>query len=161
MVVCNPGEVYGPGDVDFITAGTLADFARSNPVLVCTGGTLVAHVDDVAAGIVAAMTRGRSGERYVLGSENLTIVELARVTLELLGQRKRVVKVPNRLMRGLALAGRYLRVPLPFDHHVVPYATRHWFMDTSKARRELGVEFRSACECLAPALAWLRESGRI
>ena len=51
--------------------------------------------------------------------------------------------------------------PLPFNPHVVPYATRFWFMDSSKAQRELGVSFRPARATLEPTLAWLKESGRI
>src|SRR5690606_25733879 len=51
VVIVNPAEVYGPNDDAFVTAGNLIDFARSNPVLVCRGGTSVAYVDDVAVGI--------------------------------------------------------------------------------------------------------------
>lgn len=161
VVIVNPGEVYGPNDTDLITAGNLVDFARSNPVLVCTGGTLVAHVEDVALAIVRAMERGRPGERYILGGENLSIRQLARLCLELLGDEKRIVAVPNSLIRAMAAVGRMLPIPLPFNPHVIPYATRFWFMDSSKAQRELGVSFRSARETLRPTLEWLTESGRI
>jgi dihydroflavonol-4-reductase len=44
---------------------------------------------------------------------------------------------------------------------VIPYATRYWFVDSSKATRELGVTFRSARDALAPTLAWLKETGRV
>jgi dihydroflavonol-4-reductase len=161
VCIVNPGEIYGPHDVDRITAGNLIDFAKSVPVLVCSGGTSVAHVDDVAAGIVAAIERGRPGERYILGGDNLSIRELAALTLELLGLRRRIVLMPNWTVRALAWLGRKLRLPLPFNPHVIPYATRYWFMKNEKARRELGVSFRSARETLAPTLAWLRETGAV
>lgn len=157
VVIVNPGEVYGPRDTSFITAGNLVDFAKSNPVLVCHGGTGVVHVDDVAAGIVAALHSGRSGARYILTGDNLTIRALAELTLELLDRKRRVVTLPNAVIRGVAAAGLRLHVPLPFNPRVIPYATRFWFMDSSRARNELGVRFRSARDTLAPTLAWLTE----
>jgi dihydroflavonol-4-reductase len=161
VVVVNPGEVYGPNDVERVTAGNLIDFARSSPVLVCAGGSAIAHVDDVAAGIVAALSRGRSGERYILAGENLTVRALAALTLELLGQKKTIVQPPNALISALAWLGRTLRLPLPFDPHVIPYATRYWFVSSAKAERELGVRFRPARETLAPTLRWLQQSGAL
>lgn len=160
VVIVNPGEVYGPDDTDLVTAATLVDFAKSRVVLVCNGGTSVAHVSDVAAGIVAALEKGRSGERYILGGDNLTIRQLAELTVSILGQRKPIWTVPNPMVRLLAGAGRF-GVPLPFDPAVIPYATLYWFMDSGKAREELGVTFRSARDTLAPTLAWLRAAGHV
>jgi dihydroflavonol-4-reductase len=157
VVIVNPGEVYGPRDTSFITAGNLVDFARSTPVLVCHGGTGIVHVDDVAAGIVAALHGGRSGARYILTGDNLTIRALAELTLELLGRKTRVITLPNALIRGVAAVGLRLRLPLPFNPRVIPYATQFWFMDSSRARNELGVHFRSARETLAPTLDWLTQ----
>jgi dihydroflavonol-4-reductase len=161
VVVVNPGEVYGPRDTALVTAGNLLDFARSSPVLACRGGATVAHVDDVAEGIVAALDRGRPGERYILGGENVTVRELAALTLEILGRRARILTVPRGLLRPLAWAGRTFPLPLPFNPEVVPYATLFWFMDNARARGELGVSFRSARETLASTLAWLIEAGHL
>jgi dihydroflavonol-4-reductase len=160
VVVC-PCEVYGPNDTRLVTAGTLVDFARSSPVVVCDGGTSVVHVEDVAAGIAAAYERGRSGERYILGGENLTIKQMAQLALDILGKNSRLLVLPNGLIRPIARAGGALRVPLPFNPAVIPYATLYWFMSNAKAQRELGVTFRSARETLAPTLAWLKEAGHI
>ena len=77
VVIVNPGEVYGPEDLSLITAGNLVDFAKSFPVFVCSGGTCILHVEDAALGILAALEKGRKGERYILGGENLTVRELA------------------------------------------------------------------------------------
>lgn len=160
VVIVNPGEVYGPDDTALVTAANLVDFARSPVVLVCNGGTSVAHVVDVAAGIVAALEKGRPGERYILGGDNVTIRELAELTLSLLGRRRPIWTIPNPVVRLLAGAGR-LGVPLPFVPDVIPYATLYWFMDNRKAREELGVTFRSARETLASTLDWLRATGHV
>lgn len=158
VVIVNPAEVYGSHDKDLITAGNLVDFAKSNPVLVPSGGTSVVHVDDVAAGIIAASFKGQSGERYILGGDNLTMRELAALTIELLGQKKKIITLPNLLITWLAKLGHTLHLPLPFNPAVIPYAVRYWLMDNAKARAELGVNFRSAYDTLAPTLHWLREN---
>jgi dihydroflavonol-4-reductase len=161
VVIVNPGEVYGPRDHAMVTAGNLVDFARSWPVLVCDGGICVSHVDDIAAGIVAALDRGVPGERYILAGENLSVRQLATLTLEILGRRRPVLGFPNPLVKMLAWMGNNLHLPLPFSPAIVPYATLYWFMDSGKARRELGVSFRGARETLDSTLGWLRESGRL
>jgi dihydroflavonol-4-reductase len=161
VVIVNPGEVYGPNDTAFITAGNLIDFAKSSPVLVCKGGTAVAFVDDVAQGIVSALEQGKSGERYILAGPNLSVRELAEHTLELLGKKERIVVVPNAIIRGVTRAATAIGVKLPYNPKVIPYATRYWFADSRKAERELCVTFRSARATLEPTIAWLKEAGHI
>ncbi len=161
VVIVNPGEVYGPHDDTMVTAGNLLDFAKSWPVLVCKGGTAVAHVDDVAGGILAALDRGRSGERYILASENLSIRALAGMTLQILGLRRPILNFPTWMVKSLAWLGTNLRMPLPFEPAVIPYATLYWFMDGAKASGELGIRFRPARETLATTLSWLQASGRL
>jgi dihydroflavonol-4-reductase len=161
VVIVNPAEVYGPGDTTLATAGNLIDFATSTPVLVCRGGTGVVHVDDVAAGIVAALERGRTGERYILSGENLTIRQLAELVVRLLGRRVSIIAIPNGPVRALSRLAIRWKLHVPYNPHVVPYATRFWFVDASKARRELGAVFRPAAETIRSTLEWLIESGRL
>jgi len=161
VVIVNPGEVYGPNDTALITACNLIDFAKSKPVLVCNGGTSIVYVDDVAAAIVAALERGRSGERYILGGDNLSVKQLAELCLQLLGKRKMIVKIPNRVIEAITKVATRFKIPLPYNPHVIPYATKFWFVTSQKAQRELGVSFRSARETLMPTLDWLKQTGRI
>jgi dihydroflavonol-4-reductase len=161
VVMVNPAEVYGPSDIGLVTASNLVDFAKSDPVLVCHGGTSIVHVEDVAAGILAAIDRGRRGERYILGGENITHRQLAELFLELSGQQKRVLVVPNGLLRAVTNVALALRIPLPYNPRVVPYATRYFWADNSKAKRELGIDFRSARDTLAPTVEWLKTAGLI
>lgn len=161
VVVVSPGEVYGPNDTSFVTAGALVDFAKSSPVLVCDGGAAVAHVDDVVAGIVAALSRGRPGERYILGGENVSVRRLAELTLALLGQKKRIVRLRRPALRAAATVSHALGLSFPFPPEMIPYATLYWFMDSSKAERDLGVSFRAARETLESTVRWLREAGHL
>jgi hypothetical protein len=93
----------------------------------------------------------------ILGGDNLTVAELARLTLDILGEKKSIVTLPNGLLDALAWLGLNLRLPLPFNPNVDPYATLYWFMDNAKAKRELGVDFRPARAVLEPTLAWVQE----
>ena len=158
IITVNPGEVYGPNDWNLITACNLIDFAKSSPVLVCSGGTSVVHVEDVATGIVAALLRGKIGERYILGGDNLTVRQLAELTLEILGQKhKKIWQIPNTALRAAGKVAGALKLPFPIHPNVIPYATRYWMMDNKKAKQELGLEFRNARETLEPTLQWLQQ----
>lgn len=161
VVIVNPAEVYGPRDVDLITASSLLDFAKSWPVMVTRGGIAVVHVDDVARGIRRALEVGCAGERYILAGENVSIAKLARLTLSCLGMKKPVVKVPNDALIALARLAQRCGAKLPFNPKVLPYATRFWFVDASKAERELGVSFRSARAAVSASVDWLRAEGHV
>jgi dihydroflavonol-4-reductase len=156
VVIVNPSEVYGPGDSGLGTASNLVDFAKYWPVMVCDGGTGIVHVDDVARGIVAALERGRPGERYILSGENLTVRQLASLVVELTQRSVPIVPVPNGMSRVVANLAIKLRLPVPFNPHVVQYATLYWLADSRKAQRELGMTFRGARETIGETLEWLK-----
>ena len=161
VTIVNPGEVYGPDDIELVTAGNLIDFAKSNPVMVCNGGTSVVYLDDVAAGLIAALEKGRNQERYILAGENITIRHLAELTNNLLSLKKVFITLPTSAIRATSWIGRKFHVPLPFNPEVVPYATLYWFTDNRKAVRELDVRFRNAESTLQPTLEWCVNTGRI
>ena len=116
-ITINPGEVYGPKDWNLITACNLIDFAKSSPVLVCSGGTSIVHVEDVATGIVAALIKGKIGERYILGGDNLTIRELAELTLDILGQKHKKIWQEN-LPAHLISHFLFTRTSFPMQHAI-------------------------------------------
>lgn len=155
VVVVNPGEVYGPNDYDQITSGTLIDFITNKPTIVCSGGTSIVHVDDVAQGIIAAYEKGKAGERYFLGSDNLTFKEIATIALKLVGKDQKIVTLPNGLISFVAKVGGALKLPLPFNPAAIPYAVKYWFVSNNKAKEGLGVQFRSPEEVLKPTVDWL------
>ncbi|MEL7370686.1 MAG: NAD-dependent epimerase/dehydratase family protein [Myxococcota bacterium] len=158
VTVC-PCEVYGPNDDALVTASNLRDMINDWPALACTGGTAVVHVDDVADGIVAALDKGRSGERYILGGENLTVEQLVRLTLDIAGLKTPVVKLPNGLAKAVIGGMAKIGLPTPVVPEVLTYATLFWFMDSSKATKELGFTARPPREVLIPTIRWLYEAG--
>jgi dihydroflavonol-4-reductase len=160
-VIVNPAEVYGPDDDDFVTAGNLKDALTSWPALACHGGTAITHVDDVASGVVSALDKGRSEERYILGGENLSVQELIRLTLSIAGQNKPVLTLPNRPMKAIINGLSRIGLPTPVIPEVLDYATYYFFVDSAKAQRELNYQFRPARAVLEPVITWLYESGII
>ena len=162
VVIVNPCEVYGPHDDDFITASYLRDAIKDWPALAVRGGAAVAHVDDIAAGIVAALEKGRSGERYILGGDNLTARQIIELTLRAAGQQdKRIMQLPNRLTLGLVRLLARLRLPTPVHPDLLAHAVLFWYVDCSKAQKELGYAWRPAEQVLQEVVDWLRETGHL
>jgi dihydroflavonol-4-reductase len=111
--------------------------------------------------MVAALERGRSGQRYILAGENVTIRRLAELTNEILSLKKTILTFPTPVVEAIAWGGRTLRIPLPFNPNMIPYATLYWFTENSKAERELGVRFRNVVSTLKPTLEWCQNVGHI
>lgn len=161
VVIVNPTEVYGPYDYDKITLGNLIDFATTKTVQLAEGGTSIVYVDDVANGIIASLEKGRPGERYILGGENMEFKDLAALTLEILGIKKPIKKISRKMLMTLAWISKTFGINMGFEPAVIPYAVKYWFVDNSKAKKELGVTFRSPREILDPTLKWAKEEGLI
>jgi dihydroflavonol-4-reductase len=166
-LIVNPTVPIGPGDRSLTPpAAMLAMFmnGQSPGYLDCTLNLV--DVRDVAAGMVLAADKGRTGERYILGGENVTLSELLRL-LERLSNRP----MPTRAVPGwLALAGAGVAEWVA-DHVTgrAPAATREGVrlalrsrpFDSHKARRELGYETRQLPDTLKDAAAWLRATGLV
>ena len=160
VITVNPCEVYGPEDEDLITASYLVDALKDWPVMSLHGGTAVAHVEDIAAGIIAALERGRGGERYILGGENLHVRDVMERTLKAGGQDgKFILQLPNGLIKGVIKTLAALRLPTPVIPDLVDYGTLFWFVDCSKAKTELGYTYRPADETIQDVVDWLIAEG--
>lgn len=160
VITVNPCEVYGPEDEDLITASYLLDALKDWPVMSLHGGTAVAHVEDIAAGIIAALERGRGGERYILGGENLHVRDVMERTLKAGGQGgKFILQLPNGLIKGVIKTLAALRLPTPVIPDLVDYGTLFWFVDCSKAKTELGYSYRPADETIQDVVDWLIAEG--
>jgi dihydroflavonol-4-reductase len=162
VMTVNPCEVYGPEDEDLITASYLLDALNDWPAMSLHGGTAVAHVEDVANGIILALEKGRGGERYILGGDNLHVRQVIEKTLEAGGQSgKFILQLPNGVTKAVIKGLAKLRLPTPVIPDIVDYGTLFWYVDCSKAKNELGYTHRSADETIADVVGWLKESGRV
>jgi dihydroflavonol-4-reductase len=163
-VIVNPSTPIGPEDVKPTPTGQMIVEAASGrmPAYVETGLNLV-HVDDVADGHILALERGRIGERYVLGGEDIRLGALIATIADLAGQRKPLLALPRAPLHVLAaiseaharLTG---RTPL-LTHDSLRMARYFMFFSSEKARRELGYAPRPMIEGLKTAIDWFREEG--
>ena len=163
-VIVNPSTPIGPRDVRPTPTGRIIVEAALGrmPAFVDTGLNL-AHVDDVAAGHIAALDRGRIGERYILGGDNVYLAEMLTDIARLVGRRPPRVKLPRTVLYPIAYGAEVLaslRGVEPFiTMDGLRMARHHMFFDDSKARQELGYVSRPYREGLADAIAWFRAQG--
>lgn len=165
VVIVNPGAPMGVGDHKPTRTGRIVvDFLNGRmPAYVDTGMTVV-DVDDVAAGHLLAATRGRIGERYILGGENLDLKRL----LDLIAEEAGLTPVHRRVPHLVALGWGYADAGLArLDRTRVPTATpgsarlsyHHEFFSSAKAERELGYTWRPARDAVRTAVRWYRRNG--
>jgi len=122
----------------------------------------VVHIQDVTAGHLAALSLGRSGERYILGGENLSLSAILRTVAELAGRRPPRWVLPAGAVRRTASAvSPLLRLlSIPVGAEILRLVGRYFYYDTQKARKELALKeplsFRSAA---ADTLTWYQREG--
>jgi dihydroflavonol-4-reductase len=104
------------------------------------GGLNVVAIEDVAAGAVAALSQGRTGERYILCGENRTLADIIRTTARLVGRAEPRLRLSLQTTRALAeltaAAARLLRLPIAPE--LLQQAGVYFYYSGDKARRELG-----------------------
>jgi dihydroflavonol-4-reductase len=141
-VIVNPPSMYGAGDRRKGEGSLLQAVHDGALRLSPPGGINVANVTDVCAGMLAAIARGRRGERYILGGENLTGAALLQRIAAAVGGSAPTRAAPRRMVlaaaRALRLKERWLGSRPPVTSDVLQIAARFLWFDSSKAARELG-----------------------
>lgn len=165
VVIVNPSTPIGPRDIKPTPTGRMIVEAASGkmPAYVDTGLN-IAHVDDVAEGHLLAMEKGKSGERYILGGENMTLREILIDVAGIVGGKPPKVCIPhNAILPFAALAegwARLTRGKEPFATlDGIKMAKKKMFFSSEKAKSELGYAPRPAHEALADAVEWFRGKG--
>jgi dihydroflavonol-4-reductase len=159
VVIVNPTAPVGDHDVKPTPTGQIVvDFLKGGmPAFIDTGLNVV-DARDCAQGHLLACERGRPGERYILGSENLTLAEILGTLARLSGRKAPTVRLPYAVAyaAGLCstawatLSGRPPRIPL----EGVRMARKRMWVTHEKARRELGFDPGPAEAALAHAVEW-------
>jgi len=166
VVVVNPTAPIGPWDAKPTPTGRiLVDFAHGRlPAFVDTGLNVV-HVRDVAEGHLLAADRGRPGERYILGNENLTLREILAALADLLGRPAPRVRLPYVVAWAAGAVSTGLsaltRRPPAIALEAVRTARHPAFVRATKAVSELGLPQTPARVALADALHWFADHGLI
>jgi dihydroflavonol-4-reductase len=165
-VIVNPAAPVGPRDIKPTPTGQMiADAAAGRMPAYVDTGLCVVHVDDVAEGHLLALERGRIGERYILGGENLTLRALLALVAEEAGRRPPRVRLPNAALWPVALgfeaaASLFGITPLVTRDHL-RMARKLMFFSSARAGAELGFAPRPARAAVRDAIAWFRANGRV
>jgi dihydroflavonol-4-reductase len=166
VVIVNPAGVYGPGPWAAVGLdGFIRDSIRRRLPALPPGGMTLAHVDDVAAGHLAAFDRGEPGDRYILGDGFATSEEIATAAVEEAGRGWVPPTMPVPVAKGLAAAGegisRVIRRPPLIGRGQLYFLLWQARVDNGKAREQLGVEFRPWRQGIGETVRWMAETGRI
>ncbi|MFY1828850.1 SDR family oxidoreductase [Myxococcus fulvus] len=162
VVYILPGWMFGPGDAGPTGAGQLIlDLAAGKMPALLEGGSCLVDARDVAEATLVAAQKGRSGERYLVGGEFVDLRTLTRTIEAVSGIPAPRRVLPHALALTLgALAQTWARLTggetaLTVEGVRVMHAKLR--VDSSKAKRELGVRFRPLEETLRDTVDWLRE----
>ena len=163
-IIVNPSTPVGPRDVKPTPTGRIVvECARGRMPAYVETGLNVVHVDDVAEGHLLAYRRGRVGDRYVLGGEDMSLREMLRLIAHAAGRAPPRIRLPHAAVLPLAhLSEAWARVSgaEPFATvEGVRLARKRMFFSSAKARRELGYASRPAGEALREAVAWFADHG--
>jgi len=163
-VIVNPSTPIGPCDVKPTPTGRIiVEAARGRiPAFIDTGLNLV-NVDDVADGHLAALRRGKLGERYILGGQNVLFSQMLEDIADRVGRRAPWLRLPWRALIPVAyVAGGIANITgrEPFATlDGVRMAKYRMFFASTKAEQELGYRARPYAEGIDGALRWFRDAG--
>jgi len=164
VVIVNPSTPVGPRDIKPTPTGRLIVEAACGrmPAFVDTGLNIV-HVDDVAEGHLAAAEKGRIGERYILGGENLALAEILAEIANAVGRRPPRLRIPHRALLPVAFGAELAARITGRDPFVtmdgVRMSQKRMYFSSAKASREIGYQPRPARDGIADAVAWFAANG--
>ncbi|WP_338666036.1 hopanoid-associated sugar epimerase [Pararoseomonas sp. SCSIO 73927] len=163
-VIVNPSTPIGPRDIRPTPTGRIIlDGARGKiPAFVETGLNF-AHVDDIAEGHLLAFERGRIGERYILGGQDVSLQAFLAEVARLTGRPAPRVKLPRGPLYPLAWGAEAVarmtgKEPI-LTVDALNMSRYRMFFTSAKAERELGYTARPWQEGVSDAIAWFRGAG--
>jgi dihydroflavonol-4-reductase len=161
-VILNPSNIYGAGDAKKASRKTQIKVALGKQSFYTSGGVSVTEVGAVVEAIYNAWQKGRSGERYILAGENVTIKELFEKIAKSAHTTAPQRHLPNVVIQALGHWSAFLektgRKGPVASETAKASLMYHWF-DSSKARRELGYNPPNAQRALDESVNWMRTHG--
>lgn len=165
-VIVNPGFMFGPYDQKPSSGTLLLELVAGGIPSAAPGRNSFVDVRDVAAGMLAAAERGRTGERYILGGHNLSYAELFARAARLAGVQPPRLRLPFALAQIGGWGGDVVEWATGNEPKVNSPAVRFGYergfiVSSDKARRELGYQTRPVEDGIAAALDWFAEQGML
>jgi dihydroflavonol-4-reductase len=166
LVIVNPTLVIGVRDYKPTPSGALiVDIANGDMPGYIEGAINVIDVEDVAHGQILAAKKGRIGERYLFGNENLFVGEFFNLIAEIAGVKPPKRKIPYRVALLLGylfqFGARIAKKPPIVSVSQVRLGKMGEHFDCSKAVNELGLKQTPIKKTIEKAINWFRENGYI
>ena len=167
VVIVNPSAPVGPRDIKPTPTGKMVlDAAAGRMPAYIETGLNVVHVDDVAAGHVLALERGRVGEAYILGGADMGMAHVLAMIDDVMGRpTQRRVRLPNAALVPLAVgmegAARLFGIEPLVTREMLQMARKLMYFSSAKAQAELGYAPRPARQAFVDAVGWFRAQGRL
>ncbi len=166
LVIVNPTLVIGVRDIKPTPSGAMiVDIVNRDMPGYIDGAINVIDVEDVARGHLLAAERGRIGERYILGNENITVERFFRLIAQIAGVRAPRLKLPYRLALLLGyffeLGARFTKKPPVVSVSQVVLGNMGEHFDGSKAVNELGLTLTPIETTIENTVRWFRDNGYI
>lgn len=162
VVIVNPTVVLGAGDIHRQNSSIVQQVARQRVPFLAEGGLNAVHIADVVEGHLAALERGKCGERYILGGENLTVVDFITRIARVVGAPVPVVIFPGQVARSLAPIIRWLDAFLdfPVEPEMLAMAGWYFYYDCQKVQTQLGLPApRPVEEAIQETYDWFKQGG--
>jgi dihydroflavonol-4-reductase len=164
IIIVNPSTPVGPGDIKPTPTGrVILEAAKGQMPAFVDTGLNIAHVDDVAAGHLAAAEKGRIGERYILGGENMSLAEILAAVSQAVGRHPPRLRIPHAALFpvafGAELAARVTGREPFVTLDGIRMSRKKMYFTSQKAASELGYNPRPAREAIADAVSWFRTNG--
>ena len=162
IVIVNPSTPIGPRDVKPTPTGRIVlDTLRGKMPAYVDTGLNVAHVDDIAQGHLLAYQHGKAGQRYILGGDNMTLLEILQTIDEITGKPTKRRRLPVKLMLPIAHALEVIAKVTGIEPRAtvdsVQMAKKKMFFSSAKAEQELGYQHRPANEAIHDAIEWFKQ----
>lgn len=165
VVTVNPVIVLGPGDLNQISGSMVTQVKQLGPLVpLPSGGAGVTDVRDVARWHLAAVERGATGERYILGTENVKHADLFRLITREVGAASPFLRVPDfvtPLAATLIDGVRRVGIPVTVDSGQTRLSTRDIYFDYSKTHGTLGSPQIDIARSVRDTVRWYAAQGII
>jgi len=163
ITMVNPAGIIGARDINWISGSILREAAHHHVPVIPQGGVNFVAVQDVVAGHIAAVEKGKVGERYILGGENLTNRQTIKMTCEIVGVKPPRLTQPRWTIPIAAFAldvtAAIVGPKLPLSGEQMRLTSEFIWFDSSKAQRELDLPHTPVRQALQECYDWYKAHG--
>jgi dihydroflavonol-4-reductase len=164
VIIVNPTFLIGPWDQKPSSGRVIILVYNKRVIFYPPGGKNIIHVSDAASGIVKALTKGASGESYLLANTNLTYKEIFEKISAHSGKKPLFVRIPQFILLAIGVAGNVL-MKLGFNTEFTLTNMRILCVENyysgKKAEKEFGIVFRPVEVALDDAISWFKLNNKL